>query len=511
MSEIIKTTVSTHKSRIIVLVGVLFILFLLLVYGAGIIALPVLILTNYQSRDCDSTLTLNKIYTSLYPRFIEDGSLLAPVQECEAYLSALSEEEKESWREAYDAYQAYSSTYPNGLYAAEAHQQSAAVLMNLTQDQIEQREYEEALANLNLIVAGYSDTAVITDAWNLFPSVYAPWGAGLRETGDFAGSERVLNDFKTWSLTNQKNDCATDAQRELAQTYLAWGLDLQSQTQFENALAKFDLAVSADPQSQFDSAAKVHAGQSSVYIDWGNDLLEQDQFAAAIEKFELAVSKSDETNADGARDALSNGQIQWAHRLSAEEDFQVALEHLESAKAAAVSETMKKSVEAALQDTYLAFSTSSGPQARVAMKEVLKTVCENGKAPLPPIFGLNKDSIRFGIYGVEDQLPENLAAKTPGEMHYVACITPDNKTVETRLHKNLVLDFGRYDFYALVEQFRVQVIWDVRLLKTDANKSTAEETFKGALPPPFAENGGDYFYGPTPMEEFTLWLQSFIH
>jgi hypothetical protein len=311
-------------------------------------------------------------------------------------------------------------------------------------------------------------------------------------------------------LTHQKNDCATDAQRELAQTYLTWGLDLQSQTQFEDALAKFDLAVSADPQSQFDSAAKVHAGQSSVYIDWGNDLLEQDQFAVAIEKFELAVSKSDETKADSAGDALSNGQIQWAHRLSAEEDFHGALEHLEFAKGAAVSETMKKSVEAALQDTYLAFSTSSGPQARVAMKEVLKTVCEQHAAPSLPIFGLNEDSIRFGIYGVEEQLPAELAAKTPGEMHYIACITPDNKTVETRLHKKLVLDFGRYDFYTLVEQFRVQVVWDVNLLSTDTGESASEETFTGELPPPFSETGGNYIYGAAPMEELKLWLESFI-
>ena len=509
MSEIVQPPVRTPRSRIILIIAVvLSILLLFLVYGAGVIGLPLLILSNYQNRNCDSALTLDKVYTSLYPGFIEDATLVAPVQECEAYVSAVAKEAEGSWREAYDAYQVYASTYPNGLYVTEAHQHSAAALLHLAQDQIQQESYEDALANLSLIVASFSDTAVITEAWNLFPDVYTPWGAGLREAGDFAKSEQVLNEFRTWSLTNQQNDAATASQRELAQTYLAWGLDLQSQAQFESAIAKFDLAAAADPQSQFDSAAKVKAGQISAYIDWGNDLLGQAQFPVAIEKFELAVSTSGETNDGSAGDALANGQIQWAHKLSVDEDFQGALEHLEPAKEAAVSETMTKSVETALQDTYLAFSKSSGPQARRAMKEVLKTVCEDQDAPELPIFGLNKDSVRFAIYGVEEKLPENLTAKTPGEMHYIACVTTDNQTVEKRVHKNIVLQWGRAQFYTLVDQFRVQVIWDVRLLQTDTSKSVAEETFKGAQPPPFAENAGNYFYGEAPLDEFAAWLES---
>ena len=143
------------------------------------------------------------------------------------------------------------------------------------------------------------------------------WGASLRDEKDFARSEQVLNDFKTWSLTYQQNDSVTEAQRELIQTYLAWGLDLRSQAQFENAIAKFELAAAADPESQFDSAEKVQAGQTSAYIDWGNDLLEQDQFPIAIEKFELAVSRSDGANDESAGDALANGQVQWDDQMSA--------------------------------------------------------------------------------------------------------------------------------------------------------------------------------------------------
>ena len=508
MSDIAATPVRPPRSHTKIIIVILLLLVLLLAYGAAFIVLPMSLVASYQNKNCDFVARSHTIYTTIYPRFVEDQTLLLPVQECEAYTLASSLEKDGSWQQAYDTYQMYSAAYANGLFSTEAHEHSALALMNLAQDQLEQETYQEALTNLNLIVDSYSDTAVITEAWNLIPSIYTPWGAGLREAGDFTGSEQVLNDFKTWSLTNQKSDSTAYAQRELAQTYLAWGLDLQSQAQFESAIAKFELAVAADPESPVDFVEKVKAGQSNTYIDWGDVLLEQDQFPVAMEKFELAISKS--IGANDAADALANGQIQWANHLSAEEDFEGALEHLELAGKAGISDAMQTSVDTARQDIYLAFSKSTGSQARRAMKDVLKTICEQKKAPGLPIFGLSKDSIRFGIYGVEDRLPEDLAARTPGEMHYIACIKPDNKTVETRLHKNVVLDFGRYDFYTMVEQFRVQVIWKVSLLGTDMGGSDAKEIFTGELPPRFSETGGNYIYGAAPMEELKLWLESFI-
>ena len=511
MSDIAAAPIKPPRSHTKIIILILLLLFLSLGYGAGFFALPMSLLLSYQNRNCDSVITLHKTYRVLYPDFIEDPTLSSPVEECKAYTLATSYEENESWQQAYDAYRMYSETYSSGLYSKEAHEHSAAALLNMAQDQLEQEKYHEALANSNLIVASYSDTAVTTEAWDLIPSIYTPWGAGLRESGDFIGSEQVLNEFKTWSLTNQKNDSTTCAQRELAQTYLAWGLDLKSQAQFESAIAKFELAVAADPESPSDFAEKIRAGQSNTYIDWGDALLEQDQFPVAMEKFELAISKSGGTSDDAAADAWANGHIKWANHLSAEEDFEGALEHLGLAGKAAISDAMQKSVDTARQDIYLAFSKSTGSQARRVMKEALKSICEQQKAPVLPIFGLNNDSIRFGIYGVEDQLPENFAARTPGEMHYIVCIKPDNKTVETRLHKNVVLDFGRYDFYTLVEQFRVQVIWDVSLVGTSTGESDAEETFTGELPPPFSETGGNYIYGSAPMEELKLWLESFTH
>ena len=65
MSEITAAPLHTPKSRLKIVLLVLSLLLLLLVYGAGMLALPALILTNYQSKNCDSVLTLDKIYTHL--------------------------------------------------------------------------------------------------------------------------------------------------------------------------------------------------------------------------------------------------------------------------------------------------------------------------------------------------------------------------------------------------------------------------------------------------------------
>jgi tetratricopeptide (TPR) repeat protein len=507
MSENAGTSVNTRKSYVKILLLTLAVIVPLFVYGAGVLVLPFSAQIIFQNKNCDLGLNLYKVYASLYPEFIRDASLAGPVQECEAYVLATSNENDENWRSAYDAYQDYLSAYPSGLYAGEAYEHSAVTLMSIAKEQAEQKEYAEAVKNLNQLVSSYSDTNVSAESWTLFSSTYTAWGSDLREADDFERSEQVLNDFKTASLNYQQVDPTTEAERQLAQTYLAWGLNLQSQKQREDALAKFNLAVSVDSQAQFDSTEQAKSSQRKLYIEWGDDLLEQKQFPAAMEKFALAVSQAEGEKDDGAKDALVNGRIQWAADLSHAEDFTGALEQLKSAKQAAASDP---SVEKALQDTYLAFSKSSGRQARIAIKEALETICKKHDEPDLRIFGLDKDSVRFGIYGVEDRLPEDLAARTPGEMHYVVCITTDNRTVESRQHKNIVLKVSRGYYYTLVEQFRVQMIWNVELLNVETGRSVAEQTLTGELPPPFSEVGGNYFYGKAPMEEFKTWLQSAI-
>jgi hypothetical protein len=100
MTEITEAPVRTAKPRTKIILIVLSILILFLVYGAGIIVAPISILTKVQGKDCDSVLSLNKAYIALYPKFMQDQTLSAPVNECKAHVLAGSNEANGNWRDA---------------------------------------------------------------------------------------------------------------------------------------------------------------------------------------------------------------------------------------------------------------------------------------------------------------------------------------------------------------------------------------------------------------------------
>jgi hypothetical protein len=103
----------TLPGRLLILLCIfLSVLILILGYSAGWIGLPYYVLTNYQNKNCDTTLSLNKVYLALYPRFMQDKTISAPIEECKQYLSALKTEQEGHWQEAYDAYRAYAASFP---------------------------------------------------------------------------------------------------------------------------------------------------------------------------------------------------------------------------------------------------------------------------------------------------------------------------------------------------------------------------------------------------------------
>jgi tetratricopeptide (TPR) repeat protein len=493
-------------AKLLLFLGIfLSVLILILVYGAGWIGLPFYVLTNYQTKNCDTALSVNKIYLALYPRFMQDKTLLAPIGECKQYLSALETEQGGHWQEAYDAYQAYTASYPNGLYAGEVHEHSAVVLVNIARDQLQQKEYEKALGTLNLVMSSYTDTAVSSEARTLFPSLYTAWGKGLRDSGNFEQAQKIFTDFKTWSQDNQDSEVEMDAQAELVKTYITWGMALQSEKRFEDALAKLDLAGSADPESE-----EVKTDRSDLFINWGNEFLSRSEYPTAVEKFKLAASGVDDGN---ARDALANGYIQWASDLRAKEDFLGALDELKLAETSAVTDSMKQSVTAAFTETYTAFSASTGPQARRAMKEALKSICEKHDKPELPIFGLDKDKIRAGVYGIEDKLPEVVTAKTPGEMHYVACIKPEERVITSDTNYGWIRIPGYNPIPVHYTLLRLRIYWHVTLRNAADAQEYAAKIFEGSYPPPIpkqrSEWGNGKFYGEPPsLNELKQWLLS---
>jgi len=521
MSENVETLVYKNKLRARMLVLVLSVLVLLLVYGAGFIALPVRILTSYRDRACDSVLSLNKIYRTLYPKFMEDASLAAPVNECQSYVLAVTSEQNEKWSDAYEAYEKYLNEYPGGIYAKTAYEHRASALIHVVEDQAEQEKYEGAISNLDLLLDQYADTDAAADAWTLTPKVFTAWGMTLRESDDFETAVRVFSDFSSWAEHYQRNDAALDAKRELAKTFVTWGLDLQSQGKYEDAIAKFEMAVKIDPSQD------AKAAQQEAYIEWGNVFLTRKDFLAAIKKFELSVDIVGVTG-DKAQDALTNGYIQWAADLSSKEDFLGALRQLGLAKETATTDNMKDSVETAFSETYLAFANSDGDQAKQAMADAQEAICKSGQKPELPIFGLKKDTRQVGVYGVKVVLPDDLLANTPAELSYVACITEEPKIFQRVSHSTFVTSLtGNFDhvqklgnrYFVSVFETRYQIYWNIHLWDVSTAKELDDTVLSGSTPPPLARSnnaligsmlgGGSSVYGEPPNIDLLLnWLQT---
>jgi tetratricopeptide (TPR) repeat protein len=514
MSETPKVRTSPLTQRISFFITIAVVVLLLLGYLVGYMALPSAIKSAYPGGNCESVLNLEGTYTSLYPSMMVNKSVANTVRECAVYTLAVNNEEKKTWRDSYDAFNVYSETYPEGLFAIEAHEHSAISLTGLAKEEIDQKKYVEAVENLNLILVDYKDTKAAIEADNLIPEVYTAWGADLRATGDFVGAERIFNDFKTRADSNQKKEQAKSAQYELAQTYLAWGLSLQSQKQFDDAKANFDLAVSFNP----GLAEQIQASQTELYSEWGDYLVEQRDFAGAMEQYETAAALSENGDPTSASDIIANGYIQWASGSITEEDYLGGLVLLDFAQASTVTDSTKTLVDNARSDLYLAFSKSNAEQAQKAIMDAVRIVCEHHIQPRLPIFGLDNDSILVDIYGIEGTLlPENVAATTPASLHYVVCIEENSRVGGSTIH-NIYATAAGFKPY-LFE--RLQYTWTVTLRKTDTGEETATTIIEGGDPPQLptiywdiyvaARSGSTQYFGPKPdFAELVNWLSSVI-
>jgi hypothetical protein len=87
-----------------------------------------------------------------------------------------------------------------------------------------------------------------------------------------------------------------------------------------------------------------------------------------------------------------------------------------------------------------------------------------------------------------------------------------NHTVESRYQRVIVDRTSWGYYYRLVQQFRAEVVWEIKLLQTDSMKDVADTTLTGGMPPPFPDGGaGGYFYGPPPtIQQLSRWLESVI-
>ena len=362
MSESSKATTLTplQRNKMFIIIIIAGLVLLSIGYVGGYFAFPSLIKSAYQAKSCETMISRYDLYRSAYPIANEENEMVDLVRECAVYTLALANEGSEAWHDSYNAFSVYSETYVQGLFVGEVHEHSAIVLMGLVNEEVETKDYLKANDSLDYILENYSDTTTAAEAEKLKSDLRVELGAYLRETGDFAGAEGVFNDLLTLSKNTNNTENIKTAYRDLAQTYLDWGMALQLEKQFEGALAKYELTLETDPDpsSTNSLASQAKSGMITLYTQWGDYLIEQTNYSDAIGYYETAATLSDDQSE--AMDIIAQGYTQWAIGLGNNDDFIGALTLLNLAQETASTATKKESVDQARSDIYLSLSRSSG-------------------------------------------------------------------------------------------------------------------------------------------------------
>jgi outer membrane protein assembly factor BamD (BamD/ComL family) len=497
--EIMSESLNDHRATamrrslpfLIVTSGVVAIL--LLAYLGGYLILPGAIQSTYQANNCESVLVRGDLYARLYPFATSQADLFETVQECAVYTLALMNEKESAWRDAYHAFTVYTASYPDGRFADDVHERTASVLMRLAREEITVKKHADALQKIDLVLNDFSDTDAAQEAEGVKFDLFMDWGADLRETRNYAEAEALFIQLQA----NAPSAIARSAQLELAQTYLEWGLDMGTQRNFAEAKMKFDLAASTDPGG--GPSGKVEASLRQLYAQWGDHLIEQGDYSNGMGQYETAAALTRDADPTAASEIIVGGYLQWSAALSKNEDFLGALVVLDFAQQAAATDEARARVDTARSDLYLAFSQSDGEQAQKAMLDAAKSVCRHHVAPRLPIFGLDAENVGTLVDGAEGELPAEIAATTPGSMHYVACVQEENKVAGTAVHAVGSFVFDQTPPYRSVQVLykSFQYLWTVTLRKVDSGDEAQATVIDGGEPPRLPSTPREIYEGAT--------------
>jgi hypothetical protein len=503
---------SARFNKLIIVIPVIILALLVIgLYLAGLFSLPGSIEAAYQGQDCPKVRNLYGLASRFYSGILQTQPEFSDYStECNIYLNARSLERRKKWEDAYNSYHDYEQSYASGIMAGDVHEHQAAVLLSWSEEQVRQKQYQEAVGHARMVLDGYSDTASAANAEKLFTETYVVWANSKKTEGDFASAESLLNEFKTWAKNNSKDEYVQIADQELAQTLLEWGTDLVDKQEFTPAEVYLQRSIETAPDNDTgkEIATQATAALVKLHTEWGTFLLAEKKFEASAEQFKKIVETAPAADQPAAQDLLVNVYIKWAAALSDENDFELALEKNKLAQANAATDAGKQAAETALQETYTAFGNSSKSQAQDAMKAAAEQICAGNKPELP-IFGTDQMAHAYLYPPQTTPLPDEILATTPASMNYVACILDAKKIyvaqTDWRGHNG--------EIHEILIQYKIA--WEIGLIRVDDGETISQRVFAGDAPHLVYLQDFERFHdgynevpGPLPsMDEIIVWIE----
>lgn len=470
--------------KVLVVLGIAAGVFALLagIYFYGSLHYPRALQQAYQEKDCETVLTSHSMITRFYPYRSLQANTTSLALECALYTNAEKLQEDGKWQDAYQAFKTCAETYPDGILASDAREQAAASLLSQAAEQQEQKAYAESIETLKLVMAEYPSQAEVADR---YAEAHLAWGSEYQSRGEFQPAEDVLLSLQGWSLAGEYETHLAESQSALAGLYLAWGESHQSAGELVPALEKYRQAVEASPDSEFASLAaekqvEILLAQGEAYVDAGD-------YQSAVDTYQRGVSEVNDSGQDRLHTATAQAYLAWAKHNVEREDYYQALEKIESASGLPLSETASRDVESYQQEIYTAFANSSGTQAKNLIQEVSRNSCKQEKNnAFFPVFGINSENALFALHGLDKTLPENLTAKTPGELRYIICVNASSEIIESKTVLMILWDYvRRSNLGQHNETFtRTQFLWEVSVFDVTTEEVVAEKIIKGSEPPP---------------------------
>ncbi len=490
-----------------------------LYYGIGFY-LTRRINTDYTNRDCESVREIAKPTEKFYPPSIAPFVLpaLAQAGECNVYLTAVQCQEAGTWESALESYENYLADYPAGIYVTEARENASATLLAWAEEQFEDEKYDKAVDHLLTLLYKYPETASAATAKTLVPKYYVTWGKQLRANYDYLEAEEVLWDFQKWATQSGTEEDEKNANLELAWLYLQWARDLAYWEDYENAVSTYEMVLDLEPTPRLSNGPSSFALQElpPARVGWGDELIAQKKFEEAIEQYQTAISSTKQPATRSAiQDKIVRGYIKWADSLADSADFWGALKRIDTAESLAENEKTKQEVTAARTQTLEAFSKSQGRQAKAYMAEVAEALVEDAKVPELPIFGVNTESVRIypliggdtHFHGAFGGIAEDILPPTPGEMHYVAYITEEERVIESCAY--YYVSGGGYA--GAIKRHRYY--WKVKLIDLKNGKIVRYKEIAGPAPDicPYTTYVRIDIWGEPPnLADLEAWLRTIV-
>ena len=454
--------------------------------------LPGSLQAAYQKKDCDTVLNNHSVLSQFYPfRSVQENvSVLA--LECALYTNAQKLQESGKWLDAYQTYKTCAETYPDGVLASDAHEQAGISLLSQATEQQEQMAYAESVETLKRVMAEYPSQAKAAER---YAEAHLSWSSEYQSHGEFQAAEGVLLSLQEWGQAGEYEMHVENSQSALASLYLAWGESHQNAGEFEQSMGKYRQAVEMAPASE--AASQARQKHIEILLLEGEEQVAAGDFQTAIETYQQGLAIENPDSIDSLNSATAQAYIAWSRQNVSTEDYYQALEKIETAAKLDLPASTIQDVESFKQELYTAFANSSGTQAKNLIQEVSRTSCKQEKKnAFPPVLGINSESALFALHGLDKALPENLIAKTPGELRYIVCVNVKSEIIESKnvlmVQVNLAKRIGVPQ--GIKAFTRTQFSWEISIFDLTTGQILVQKDIRGSEPAPLEIHDQDYFY-----------------